>query len=279
MFKDHLKTWTLLLALSFILLILGFALGGSSGLTLALLFTFGMNITTYWYSDRIALKLYKAKESKYSDYPKLHEMVKDIAMRAGIKTPKLYLIPSNNPNAFATGRNEDKAVIAVTNGLLEILEEKELRGVIAHEIAHIKNKDILLTTISSIIAGTLMYLAMIARWTAIFSSDRESNLGEIIALSIIAPIAATVINLSISRSREFLADEVGSNLIKDPRSLGEALIKIHSSSKKMEFGNPALSNMFISNPFRSSSLINLMSTHPTLQDRLKRLRKLAFKLG
>ena len=205
-------------------------------------------------------------------------MIKDISMRAGIKTPSVYIIPSSNPNAFATGRNEDKSVIAVTNGLLEILEEKELRGVIAHEIAHIKNKDILLTTISSIIAGTLMYVAMLARWTAIFSSDRESNFGEIITLSIIAPIAATVINLSISRSREFLADEVGSRLIKDPRALGEALIKIHSSSKKMEFGNPALSNMFISNPFRSSSLINLMSTHPTLQDRLKRLRKLAFKL-
>jgi len=278
MFRDHLKTWTLLFSLSFILLILGFALGGSSGLTFALLFTLGMNITTYWYSDKIALKLYRAQKSKYSDNVKLHEMIKDISMRAGIKTPSVYIIPSSNPNAFATGRNEDKSVIAVTNGLLEILEEKELRGVIAHEIAHIKNKDILLTTISSIIAGTLMYVAMLARWTAIFSSDRESNFGEIIALSIIAPIAATVINLSISRSREFLADEVGSRLIKDPRALGEALIKIHSSSKKMEFGNPALSNMFISNPFRSSSLINLMSTHPTLQDRLKRLRKLAFKL-
>jgi len=278
MFRDHLKTWTLLFSLSFILLILGFALGGSSGLTFALLFTLGMNITTYWYSDKIALKLYRAQKSKYSDNVKLHEMIKDISMRAGIKTPSVYIIPSSNPNAFATGRNEDKSVIAVTNGLLEILEEKELRGVIAHEIAHIKNKDILLTTISSIIAGTLMYVAMLARWTAIFSSDRESNFGEIITLSIIAPIAATVINLSISRSREFLADEVGSRLIKDPRALGEALIKIHSSSKKMEFGNPALSNMFISNPFRSSSLINLMSTHPTLQDRLKRLRKLAFKL-
>ncbi len=278
MFRDHLKTWTLLFSLSFILLILGFALGGSSGLTFALLFTLGMNIATYWYSDKIALKLYRAQKSKYSDNVKLHEMIKDISMRAGIKTPSVYIIPSSNPNAFATGRNEDKSVIAVTNGLLEILEEKELRGVIAHEIAHIKNKDILLTTISSIIAGTLMYVAMLARWTAIFSSDRESNFGEIIALSIIAPIAATVINLSISRSREFLADEVGSRLIKDPRALGEALIKIHSSSKKMEFGNPALSNMFISNPFRSSSLINLMSTHPTLQDRLKRLRKLAFKL-
>jgi|TARA_Y100000310_G_C20590406_1_gene767692 heat shock protein HtpX len=278
MIKDHLKTGILLISLTFILLILGFALGGSKGLTFALIFTFILNIASFWYSDKIALKLYRAQKSNYADNPKLHEAVKDIAMRAGIKTPQIYLIPSSNPNAFATGRNEKKSVVAVTSGLLETLEEGELRGVIAHEIAHIKNKDILLTTISSIIAGTLMYVAMMARWTAIFSSNRDSNIGEIIALSIIAPIAATLINLSISRSREFLADEVGSRLIKDPKALGEALIKIHSSTKKMEFGNPALSNMFISNPFRSSSLINLMSTHPTLQDRLKRLRKLAFKL-
>ncbi len=276
MFKDHFKVWILLLSLTLLLLLLGFALGGTAGLTIALFITIIINISSFWYSDKIALKIYKAKKISYSDKPELHYMVKDIAMRAGIKTPKLYLIPSSNPNAFATGRSEDKAVVAVTQGLLDLLEERELRGVLAHEIAHIKNKDILLTTISSIIAGTLMYLAMMARWTVIFSSDREGNIGEIIALSILVPIVATLINLSISRSREFLADEVGSKIIKDPKSLGSALTKIHSSTQKMEFGNPALSNMFISNPFRSSAIINLMSTHPTLQARLKRLRKLAF---
>ena len=276
MFKDHFKVWILLLSLTLLLLLLGFALGGTAGLTIALFITIIINISSFWYSDKIALKIYKAKKISYSDKPELHYMVKDIAMRAGIKTPKLYLIPSSNPNAFATGRSEDKAVVAVTQGLLDLLEERELRGVLAHEIAHIKNKDILLTTISSIIAGTLMYLAMMARWTVIFSSDREGNIGEIIALSILVPIVATLINLSISRTREFLADEVGSKIIKDPKSLGSALTKIHSSTQKMEFGNPALSNMFISNPFRSSAIINLMSTHPTLQARLKRLRKLAF---
>ncbi|MBT4375843.1 zinc metalloprotease HtpX [archaeon] len=276
MIKDHLKTWVLLLSLTFLLLILGFALGGTMGLTIALFITVIINISSFWYSDKIALKIYKAKKILYSEKPELHDILKDLSMRAGIKTPRLYMIPSPNPNAFATGRSENTAVVAVTQGLLDLLSERELRGVLAHELAHIKNKDILLTTISSIIAGTLMYLAMLARWTAIFSSNKDSNLGEILALSILAPIAATLINLSISRSREFLADEVGSKITKDPKSLSEALVKIHSSSKKMEFGNPALSNMFISNPFRSSSLINLMSTHPTLQARIKRLRKLAF---
>ncbi len=276
MWKDHFKTWILLLSLSFILLILGFALGGTTGLAIALIITFVLNISSFWFSDKIALNIYKAKKLNYSENPKLHEMVKDIATRAGVKTPKIYIIPSNNPNAFATGRSESKAVIAVTDGLISLLEENELRGVIAHEMAHIKNKDILITTISSIIAGTLMYIAMLARWTTIFSSNKDSNFVETLILSIIAPVAATLVNLSISRSREFLADEIGSKLVKDPKALGEALIKIHSSSKKMEFGNPALSNMFISNPFRSSTLINLMSTHPTLQARLKRLRKLAF---
>ncbi len=276
MIKDHLKTWILLLSLTFLLLILGFALGGTMGLTIALFITGIINISSFWYSDKIALKIYKAKKILYSEKPELHDILKDLSMRAGIKTPKLYLIPSPNPNAFATGRSENTAVVAVTQGLLDLLLERELRGVLAHELAHIKNKDILLTTISSIIAGTLMYLAMLARWTAIFSSDRDSNIGEVLVLSIFAPIAATLINLSISRSREYLADEVGSKITKDPKSLSEALVKIHSSSKKMEFGNPALSNMFISNPFRSSSLINLMSTHPTLQARIKRLRKLAF---
>ncbi|MBT4321916.1 zinc metalloprotease HtpX [Candidatus Woesearchaeota archaeon] len=276
MIKDHLKTWVLLLSLTFLLLILGFALGGTMGLTIALFITVIINISSFWYSDKIALKIYKAKKILYSEKPELHDLLKDLSMRAAIKTPKLYLIPSPNPNAFATGRSENTAVVAVTQGLLDLLSERELRGVLAHELAHIKNKDILLTTISSIIAGTLMYLAMLARWTAIFSSNKDSNLGEVLVLSILAPIAATLINLSISRSREYLADEVGSKITKDPKSLSEALVKIHSSSKKMEFGNPALSNMFISNPFRSSSLINLMSTHPTLQARIKRLRKLAF---
>jgi len=258
------------------LLILGFALGGTTGLTIALFITIVINVSSFWYSDKIALKIYKAQKILYSDKPELHDMVKDVAMRAGIKTPRIYLIPSSNPNAFATGRSETTAVVAVTQGLLDLLEERELRGVLAHEIAHIKNKDILLTTIASIIAGTLMYLAMIARWTAIFSSDRDNNWVEMLALSILVPVVATVINLSISRSREFLADETSAKITKDPKALGSALTKIHSSTKKMEFGNPALSNMFISNPFRSSAIINLMSTHPTLQARLKRLRKFAF---
>jgi heat shock protein HtpX len=276
MWKDHLKVWILLLSLTFLLLIFGFALGGTVGLTVALLITIIINISSFWYSDKIALKIYRAQKINYSDKPELHDIVKDIAMRASVKTPKLYLIPSKNPNAFATGRSEDKATLAVTQGLLDLLSERELKGVLAHEMAHIKNKDILLTTISSTIAGTLMYIVMLARWTAIFSKNKDSNIGEVIILSIIAPVAATLINLSISRSREFLADEIGSKIIKDPKALGDALVKIHSSSKKMEFGNPALSNMFISNPFRSSVIINLMSTHPTLQARLKKLRKLTF---
>jgi len=265
-----------MLTLTFLLLIFGFALGGNTGLTIALLMSFIINIISFWYSDKITLKIFKAKKLEYSEYPKIHDIIKDVAMRAGIKTPSVYLIPTNAPNAFATGRSENNSAVALTQGLIEMLEERELRGVIAHEIAHIKNKDILLITITSMLAGTLMYIAMIARWTAIFSSNKDSNFAEIIILSILAPIAATIINLAISRSREFLADETGAKITKDPKALGEALIKIHSSDKRIEFGNPALSNLFISNPFRSSLVLNLMSTHPSLQARLKKLRKLAF---
>ena len=279
MYLDQLKTVYLLGILTFILLILGFALGGSIGLTIALIFAITMNVLSYWYSDKIVLKMYNAKPAEYSQYTELHDMVMEVSTRASIKKPKIYIIESNHPNAFATGRNEKKAIIAVTTGLISLLSEQELKGVIAHEIAHIKNKDLLISTVSVILASGIAYLAVMARWTMIFGSREESNtsLAETLVLSIVAPISATILRLAISRSREFIADETGAKLIKDPEALANALIKLETSPK-LKKGNKAAANLFIINPFSRGSFMKLLSTHPPTTERVKKLRKLAFAI-
>ena len=275
MWVDYLKTWVLLLTLTFFVLIFFFALAGAPGLTIALLIMVALDITAFFYSDKLILKIFKARKSSYSEKPELHELIRELSTRAKIKTPQVYIIPSNSPNAFATGRPR-KPYLAITNGLLSELEDQELRGALAHEIAHLSSKDILLTTVSSFLAAMVLYLTNISRPFNIFFKNKETNIIETTVFSILAPISATLINLTIPRMREFSADKKGAEMIKDPKIIGEALIKIHSTNRKIEFGNPALANLFITNPYRSSILINLMSTHPTLQSRLKRLRKMAF---
>ncbi|MCD4760056.1 M48 family metalloprotease [archaeon] len=280
MFLDQIKTFVLLSALTFLLLIIGFALGGTSGLAVALIITIIINTLSYWYSDKIVLKMYNAKKAGHSEYQKLHEIVKEISIRASIKNPKVYIIDSENPNAFATGRNEKKAIIAVTKGLLELLSEQELKGVIAHEIGHIKNKDLLISTVSVILASAIAYIAVMARWFMIFGGSREGDsmgIAEIIVLSIVAPLSATILRLAISRSREFIADETGARIIRDPEALANALIKLESAPKLKE-GNRAASNLFIVNPFSSNSFFKLFSTHPSTTDRVKKLRKLSFSM-
>lgn len=278
MFLDQIKTFGLLAALTFLLLIIGFALGGTSGLAIALAISIIMNVLSYWYSDKIVLKMYNARKAEYSEYTKLHDLTKEIVTRASIKMPKLYVIESDNPNAFATGRNENKAVIAVTTGLLELLDERELKGVIAHEVGHIKNKDLLISTVSVTIASAIAYLAVMARWAMIFGRDEDSRgIAELLVLSIVAPISATILRLAISRSREFVADSTGAKIIKDPESLANALIKLESAPK-LRSGNRAAANLFIVNPFSGGNLLNLLSTHPSTAKRVKKLRKLAFSL-
>lgn len=279
MYLDQLKTVFLLGILTFLLLILGFALGGSIGLSIALILAVTMNVISYWYSDKIVLKIYNATPAEYTQYTQLHDTVMDVATRASIKKPKIYIINSNQPNAFATGRSEKKSIIAVTTGLLSLLNEQELKGVMAHEIGHIKNKDLLISTVSVILASGIAYLAILARWAMFFGSKDDNNMSiaETLVLSIVAPISATILKLSISRSREFIADETGAKLIKDPEALANALIKLETSPK-LKVGNKAAANLFIVNPFSGGKFMRLLSTHPSTTERVKKLRKLAFSL-
>jgi len=258
----------------------GFALGGEVGLTIALLFTILFNVFSYWYSDKIVLKMYNAKEAKYSEYETLNVLIKEVSERAKIIKPKVYVISSQVPNAFATGRSEEKAVVAVTTGLLQQLNERELKGVLAHEVSHIKNKDTLISTVAVVLAGAVAYVAMMARWATLFGRGDEnaSSLYQIIALSLVAPIVATILRLFISRSREYLADECGAKIIKDPIGLASALEKIESYPHKFEKGNQAAASLFIINPFSSKYFFKLFSTHPPTHDRIKRLRKISMSI-
>ena len=280
MLLNQLKTFGVLIAMTMFLLMAGFALGGEVGLTIALLFTILFNVFSYWYSDKIVLKMYNAKEAKYSEYETLNVLIKEVSERAKIKKPKVYVISSQVQNAFATGRSEEKAVVAVTTGLLQQLNERELKGVLAHEVSHIKNKDTLISTVAVVLAGAVAYVAMMARWATLFGRGDEnaSSLYQIIALSLVAPIVATILRLFISRSREYLADECGAKIIKDPIGLASALEKIESYPHKFEKGNQAAASLFIINPFSSKYFFKLFSTHPPTHDRIKRLRKISMSI-
>ena len=279
MIFNHVKTFVILGVLTLLVLMLGFALGGTTGLTIALLFTIVMNVISFWYSDKIVLKMYKAQKASHTEYPKLNDMVKDLADRAGIKKPRVFIIPKDVPNAFATGRSQKVAAVAVTRGLFDLLDERELRGVLAHELGHIKNKDTLIQTVAVILASAIAYVAMIARWGAIFGSRDENSAGlfQILALSIVAPLAATILQLSISRSREYIADATGASLTKDPSALASALEKLENNPRKLREGNQATASMFIVNPFSGQNFMKLFSTHPPTHERIKRLRKLSMK--
>jgi heat shock protein HtpX len=230
----------------------------------------GMNVFSYWYSDKIVLKMYKARELTPSDAPALHRMVDELASRANIPKPRVYLIPTQAPNAFATGRNPANAVVAVTEGIMSILSADELKGVLAHEIGHVKNRDILIQSVAGVLAGVIMLVANIIKWGAIFGMGRDSEEGGnplvAIGLAIIAPIAAMLIQMSISRSREYLADRTGAELAGEPRHLAGALQKLSDFTKRapMREGNPATAHMFIVNPF-AGGMANLFSTHPPVE--------------
>lgn len=279
---NQLKTVFFLSLLTGILLLFGQMLGGKQGLIIAFIFSLFMNIGSYWFSDKLVLAMYRAKKLEYADAPFLHQIVEELATKAGIPKPGIYLLPQEIPNAFATGRNPKKGVVAVTEGILKLLSPEELKGVLAHEIGHIKNRDILIQSVAATIAGVVMFLANMVKWTALFGfgrSDEEEGGNPLFALlmAIIAPIAATLIQLAISRSREYLADETGAKLSGNPEYLASALEKLEAYSRNMRSEvNPATAHMFIVNPLSGSSLINLFSTHPPVEERIRRLREMAY---
>lgn len=275
---NQFKTVVLLSLLTGLLLGVGWLLGGYQGLTVGFIFAIIMNFGSYFLSDKIVLFMYRAKEAKQSEYPELYKIVKDIAGLAKMPMPKVYIVPTATPNAFATGRNPKHAVVACTAGILNLLSKDELKGVIAHEISHIKNRDILIQTIAATIAGVISYVAMMARFGAMFGGgDRDRDGGQLfylIALGIITPIIAMLLQLALSRSREYLADETGAKTIHNPNALANALQKLEEGVRRnpLGFGSPATSSLFIVNPFSAKGLAGLMSTHPPMDERIKRLK-------
>jgi heat shock protein HtpX len=276
--ENRIKTVLLLAGMTVFLIVIGRLLGGRTGMYLAFILALGMNFFSYWFSDKIVLRMYGAQEVTPADAPQLHQIVEELAREAGIPKPRVYIIPDDSPNAFATGRNPDHAAVAATEGIMRLLTPMELKGVLAHEIGHVRNRDILISTIAATMAGAIMILADMARFGAIFGlggRDDEEGPGivGILVMSIIAPIAAMLIQMAISRSREYLADETGAHLAHNPESLARALEKLSLGVQRAPMdASPATAHMFIVNPLTGSSLMNLFSTHPPLEERVARLR-------
>lgn len=283
MIINQIKTVILLGALTGLLLIVGGLLGGKSGLTVALILAVLMNFGAFLFSHKIVLMMYRAKEAPKSKYPKLHSMVEEICKQADLPKPRIYIVPSTTPNAFATGPTKKKAVVAVTEGILDLLTYDELKGVLAHELGHIKNRDMLITTIAATIAATISYIASMARFAAIFGGGRDDNNGRsnilsLLLLGILTPVIAMIIQLAISRKREYLADERGARLIKHGEYLAKALEKLEYANKRnpMRIGSQTMSSLFIVNPYFGKAFINIFSTHPDIESRIKRLRSFKF---
>jgi heat shock protein HtpX len=272
------KTAALLGALTALLVLIGGALGGQQGMLVAFFFALVMNFASYWFSDKLVLAMYGAKPIEEAEAPGLYRVVRTLATRAGIPMPRVYLIPSQTPNAFATGRNPEHATVAVTQGIMQMLDEHELEGVLAHELAHVKNRDVLIATIAATLAGAITYLAHMAQWAAIFGGrrdDEEEGSGAFgaILMAILAPIAAMLIQLAVSRAREYQADATGARLAGQPWGLAKALEKLHIASQALPMqASPATAHLFIVNPLSGSAWLTLFSTHPPIEERVARLR-------
>jgi heat shock protein HtpX len=278
-----LRTTVLLAALTALFLVIGGAIGGNQGIFVAFIFALLMNFASYWFSDKIVLTMYGAREVSPREAPELYRLVQRLAQRAGIPMPRVYIIASDAPNAFATGRNPQHGAVAVTEGILRQLNEEELAGVLAHELGHIRNRDTLIMTVAATLAGAITMLAHMAQWGAIFGGfgrhDDEDSGGSsvfgLLLMAILAPIAATLIQLAISRSREFSADSTGAAIAGSPQWLARALEKLHYASQRMPMdANPATAHLFIVNPLTGGSLMNLFSTHPPIEERIRRLRRM-----
>ena len=278
---NNIKTLFLLVTLTLILIWAGAAMGGRQGMTIAFIFALGMNFFAYWFSDKIVLKMYRAKEVTEAEAPDLYGTVRRLAQKAEIPMPRVYIIDQEQPNAFATGRNPGHAAVAVTTGIMRILSQEELQGVIGHELAHVKHRDILISTIAATIAGAVSFLAQMAQWAMIFGGHRgdDDEGGSPIAaiiMMIVGPIAAMIIQMAISRSREYVADEGGARLAGNPRYLSGALRKLYAASQKIPMdANPATSHMFIVNPLSGGGILKLFSTHPPIEERIARLESMS----
>jgi heat shock protein HtpX len=277
------KTFLLLTALTVLFLIIGQLIGGQRGMVMAFGIAILMNFFSYWFSDKIVLKMYRAKEVSEAEAPQLVRQVRTNAQQAGLPMPRVYIVPNASPNAFATGRNPSHAAVAVTQGILDLLSADELDGVLAHELAHVKNRDILTQTIAATVAGAISMLAMMARFGAMFGGyggrDRNSSGGMIgmLAAAIVAPIAAMFIQMAISRSREYAADATGAKICGKPLSLANALRKLHAGTHRRPMdANPATAHMFIVSPLSGRSFTKLFSTHPPVEERIARLEKLLY---
>jgi len=261
---------------------MGNAAGGRNGMVLAFAMACAMNFFSYWFSDKIVLSMYGAREVGEHEAPALYASVRRLAVQAGLPMPRVYIIPSDSPNAFATGRNPQHAAVAATEGILRILSPAELEGVMAHELAHVQNRDILISTIAATFAGAISMLGHMLQWGAMFGAGRSDEddrggMAGALAMAIIAPLAAMLIQMAVSRSREYLADETGARFCGNPLALANALNKLHNYSRMipMQEARPASAHMFIVNPLTGSSLLNLFSTHPPMEERIARLEEMA----
>jgi heat shock protein HtpX len=271
------KTFMLLMILTLFFVWIGGLIGGRNGMTIAVIFAAVMNLSAYWFSDKIVLAMYRAKEVSEAEAPELYSMVRKLTHRAGMPMPRVYMIHADQPNAFATGRNPNHAAVAVTTGIMRLLSSEELEGVIGHELAHIKHRDILISSIAATIAGAISYLAQMAQWAMIFGGlgrddDEEGNPFASLLMMIIAPIIAMIVQMAISRSREYAADAGGARITGNPRYLADALRKLHYASQRLPMdANPATSHLFIVNPLSARGISRLFSTHPPLEERISRL--------
>lgn len=277
---NNIKTMLLLVMLTLIFVTAGAAMGGKNGMTIGLVFALGMNLFSYWFSDKIVLKMYRAREVSEAEAPELYGVVRRLAQKAEIPMPRVYIINEDQPNAFATGRNPNHAAVAVTTGIMRLLSHEELMGVIGHELAHVKHRDILIGTIAATFAGAISYLAQMAQWAMIFGGNRgdDDEGGSPVAaivMMIVGPIAAMIVQMAISRSREYVADEGGASISGNPRYLSGALRKLDSASKKIPMdANPATSHMFIVSPLSGGGILKLFSTHPPIEERIARLESM-----
>ncbi|MBN2233108.1 MAG: zinc metalloprotease HtpX [Deltaproteobacteria bacterium] len=278
------KTAMLMVGMTVLFVLVGRMFGGNQGMVFAFILVSVMNFATYWFSDKMVLKMYRAREVTQAEYPELHGMVRELAQQAELPMPRVYTIPQETPNAFATGRNPEHAAVAVTEGIMRLLDRDELAGVLAHELGHVKNRDILIGTIAATIAGAISMIGSMARWGAIFGGfggddeDRGGNFIVVMIVSAVASLAAMLIQMAISRSREFLADQRGAEISGRPQALASALAKLDAYSKRMPMGHasPATAHMFTVNPLSGGNQISkLFSTHPPIPERIERLRRLA----
>jgi heat shock protein HtpX len=273
-FGAGLRTVILMAALGGILVVIGYAIGGIGGATAFLAIALLMNFAFYWFSDRIALASAGAKPISESEAPQLYQMVRELTTRADLPMPRLFMIPSDQPNAFATGRNPNHAAVAVTSGITKLLSEDELRGVISHELGHVKNRDILTTSIASAMGSAITWLAYLLLW---FGDDNNSPIGLVanLALFLLAPISASLIQLAISRQREFSADATGAQICGNPESLASALLRLEEGAKAMPMQvNQATEPLYIVKPFSGGGIASLFSTHPPIEERVRRLRQM-----